>query len=281
MAKKLTQETLERMVMQVLNESKDVNEILGAIKRFMGGGEPTRTPMDRMRKGPKLGTKSDFEQLLSMIQLDPKVPQHIKDYAADVLVKSTPKLPTANITELPPDIPDEVAPTASSIPTVAMTDKEQEIARQKTAAFSSPKAVAGPTMGKRPAAPSLSGKIKSNVPTAAQFGRVGGMKESKELEALIAEVLAEISDKERRDLEAHYGPDMRGAEASKKQLDKIDAAIKQKKERLKKLKDLKGLRGHYGEDVSGKKQNDKKIAELEKEIKQLEAELGSKKTAKK
>ena len=74
---------------------------------------------------------------------------------------------------------------------------------------------------------------------------------------------------------------MRGAEASKKQLDKIDAAIKEKKERLKKLKDLKGLRGHYGEDVSGKKQNDKKIAELEKEIKQLEAELGSKKTAKK
>lgn len=199
MAKKLTKETLENMVMSVLNESSDVNEVFGIFgKAFKDQGKPASTPFGRKPTLPKSGkAENDAVQLLRMIASDPKVPSSVKTQISDFLSyePSTPEMKTDTDWDL------EQLPTANikaitdETPTVKMTAAEKEVAKQKTAALSSPKAVAGPTMGKRPAAPSLSGKIKSNVPTAAQFGRVGGMKETKELEALVAEVMAEMSKK--------------------------------------------------------------------------------------
>lgn len=200
MAKKLTQETLEKMVMTVLNESSDVNEVFGIFgKAFKDQGKPATTPFGRKPTLPKSGkAENDAVQLLRMIASDPKVPAGVKAQISDFLSyePSTPEmktdtdwdleqLPTANITAISDEEPTAMMPTAK------MTAAEKEIAKQKTAALSSPKAVAGPTMGKRPVAPSLS-KAKSNVPTAVQFG---GVRESKNLEALVAEVLAEMTKK--------------------------------------------------------------------------------------
>lgn len=288
MAIKLTDKVLNKLIMEALEEISQTSGGSYDPSAFeRGSGLPFT------KKGPKLGgAVSDMEQLFNMIQNDPKVPVHIKEFAADVLIKAprTPtakygseaeleEVPSANTKALDRDESFYTAPTADlpakdygDLPTV-----KGGRPTVKTSELPSPQAFGGPNKG-RPPAPTLS-KPDSGLFGKAKAGlkKVFGMKEQKMIESLVAEVLAEISAKERRDLEAHYGPDMRGAKASKKQLDKIDAAIKEKKERLKQLKDLKGRRGYQGEEMSGKKQNDKKIAELQKEIDKLEAELGTKK----
>ena len=137
MAKKLTKQTLERMVIQTINESKEVNEIFGFGSLF-GRDKPTTAPsqgrpLSGLPKKSGVGGQSDMDQLLSMIMSDPKVPSYIKDLATDVFAKPdiTPKMSQAqlaatrgprplgpkDIFDEPPEIPDEEKPT-SIVPTV-------------------------------------------------------------------------------------------------------------------------------------------------------------------
>ena len=182
MAKKLTQEMLERMVMQVLNESKDVNEILGAIKRFMGGGEPTRTPMDRMRKGPdfsKFSQTGEFtaEEMLKRLANDPKLPKSLKQeievFFEPVYRKAQKPAPTAKLPT------DEPAPTAM-MPTAKMSPSAQERAKLAT----KPKSLVPTVKG--------TGFAQSDDETTAKMAKVA---EGLNLEALVAEVLEEMSKK--------------------------------------------------------------------------------------
>jgi hypothetical protein len=183
MAKKLTNEVLEKLVMESIEEMGDVNEILGAIKNWaMGGSKPASTPFGRKARPPKSGGASESEavQLLQLIASDPKVPNNIKSQIADFLeyAPSTPELPASAVQPLKatgtaklPDVPDE-----SEIPTV-----KTSTAKGTGFSYSSPRATSGPTKGRMPA-PSLTPAKKK-------------VAESKMLEDLVAEVLAEMSKK--------------------------------------------------------------------------------------
>lgn len=101
MSKKLTKEVLEQMVLQVMNES-NIEE--GWVQDFtsMFGRGRTMTPSEKRPLGTKTkfgGSQSDMEQLLNMIQLDPKVPNYIRDFATDIIAK--PRVSTANLEQLP------------------------------------------------------------------------------------------------------------------------------------------------------------------------------------
>lgn len=187
MAKKLTNEVLEKLVMESIEEMGDVNEILGAIKNWaMGGSKPASTPFGRKARPPKSGGASESEavQLLQLIASDPKVPNNIKSQIADFLeyAPSTPEMktdtdwdleevPTANVTQLDP---------TGEEPTVKLTTSVYPTAKGTGFSYSSPRATSGPTKGRIPA-PSLTPAKKK-------------VAESK-IEALVAEVLAEMSKK--------------------------------------------------------------------------------------
>jgi hypothetical protein len=58
MSKKLTREMVEKMVLQTMNESKEVNEIFGIFgKAFKDQGKPASTPFGRKPTLPKSGRK--------------------------------------------------------------------------------------------------------------------------------------------------------------------------------------------------------------------------------
>lgn len=189
MAKKLTQETLETMVMNVLNESQDVNEIFGAIKRFMGGSEPTKTPMDRMRKGldlSKFSQTGEFtaEEMLKRLANDPKLPKSLKQ---EIEVFFEPVYRKAQ----------EPAPTAM-MPTAKMSPSAQEKARLGTKSKAGQGSVVPTVKGTgfaqsddettaKMASPSYP---KDKVPQPARK-----VAEGLNLEALVAEVLEEMSKK--------------------------------------------------------------------------------------
>jgi hypothetical protein len=195
MAKKLTNETLEKLVLETMEEPGNVNELLGAIKNWaMGGSKPASVPFGRPTAAPKSSAAPESEavQLLQLIASDPKVPADIKSQIADFLhyepstpkmgepapKMSTPRLPARNVKPLPAE---------EDLPTVKMSDAEKRAARMKTA-NPSPQAFAGTTKGRR-AAPSLS--PFASTTKGSGFAR---MSESK-IEALVMEALEEMSKK--------------------------------------------------------------------------------------
>ena len=185
MAKKLTSQVLNRMIMEAIEE--------GGVSGFSydpSSYERQRGASFSQRAAGLGGVQSDMEQLLNMIQLSDEVPQHIKDFAADVLI--SPRMPTAKYgsgdvtakqqTRIP-------SPYMSEFPTVKMTP--DEMFGRPTARMPSPQATQGPTKGKFPPAPQMKkpgffGRLKKAV----------GLEEQKKIESLVMEVLEEMAKKE-------------------------------------------------------------------------------------
>lgn len=207
MANKLTQQMLEKMVLQTINESKEVNEIFGIFgKAFKDQGKPASTPFGRKPTLPKSGKAEDeATQLLRMIASDPKVPSNIKTQISDFLSyePSTPEMETST------DWDEEELPSAN---VMALGSKEDEPTAKlpsgaptaKGTGFNrpSPQAVSGPTKG-RAAAPSLSfgdeqstPKMAGGVPTAKMNSPLRKRVAENKFEALVAEVLKEMSKKQ-------------------------------------------------------------------------------------
>ena len=195
MAKKLTQEMLERMVMQVLNES---NMEEGFLDKYIKPvfGSRTTTPMDRMRKGPdfsKFSQTGEFtaEDMLMRLANDPKLPKLLKqeiEFFFEPVYRKDSKDSTSKESEMTGLSSAGGAPSAE---------------------ISAP----GAKFSKKESIPELPRPSQKTVRSTVAYGSVA---ESK-LEALVAEVLAEMSKekptaKKKEDLEgleAHYGEEMR------------------------------------------------------------------------
>lgn len=214
MAKKLTQEMLERMVMQVLNES---NMEEGFLDKYIKPvfGSRTTTPMDRMRKGPdfsKFSQTGEFtaEDMLMRLANDPKLPKLLKqeiEFFFEPVYRKDSKKSTSKESEMTGLSSAGGIPSAEpSVPDAKFSKKEfiPELPMRKT--------------------------VRSTV-------AYGSVAESK-LEALVAEVLAEMSKekptaKKKEDLEgleAHYGEEMRagikGKHSHKSRMAALQAAKK-------------------------------------------------------
>ena len=99
MANKLTNEVLEKMVMQVLNESDNVNEVLGAIKDFFASKGPTRTPsqMGIARGSARLSPDTNKEIALKALQNARGIPNETKEMMVDLIMS----VPSAKQAEAP------------------------------------------------------------------------------------------------------------------------------------------------------------------------------------
>ncbi len=233
MAKKLTQQTLERMVMQTMNESKQVNELFGFGSLF-GRDKPTVAPSQgRPLSGlpRKSGGKdqSNVDQLLSMIMSDPKVPSYIKDLATDVFSNpdTTPKMSQAQLDATrgqrpvgrQDEIPDEEMPTTQS---ATSTDWDLEeipdenvlpndlssrtpttkgigapnMNRRPESVYSSPQATSGPSkaFSKKGFAPHLDFDFDEEEDTSSTAKEpTKKFAESKRIEAMVMEAMEEMN----------------------------------------------------------------------------------------
>lgn len=197
MADKLTDDTLNKLIMEALEEVVSGGAFEpSAYER--GAGAPFT------KKGPKLpGAQSELEQLLSMIQLSNKVPQDIKDFAAAVLISprvSTTKMGSQRVpTPEPPAsaIIPEPEVTAKmdvgDLPTPKFTSAQMTAAARPTSNLPASK---GPTKG-RPAAPAL-----KKPGLFGKFKKAVGLEEQKMIESLVAEVLEEMAKKGKKEPKA-------------------------------------------------------------------------------
>lgn len=213
MAKKLTNEVLEKLVMESIEEMGDVNEVFEKFFSTFGKKPQTTTPFGRPApKGPK-GAKGGLEQLLNLIQMDQKVPQYIKDFAAEVLI-TIPELPASAVQPLKvtgtAKLPDDYVPstterdeTVSSAPVTApgaigpgTVSRAPELSMP---ASSDSRKAQYAKYGIDPNSPGARSKLASAISKAQQRGQGGKFAklaaESRMLEALVAEVLAEMSKK--------------------------------------------------------------------------------------
>ena len=193
MAKKLTSQVLNRMIMEAIEE--------GGVSGFSydpSSYERGRGASFSQRAAGLGGVQSDMEQLLNMIQLSDEVPQHIKDFAADVLI--SPRMPTAKYgsddvtakqqTRIPSPYMSEF-PTAKMTPDQMFGKSNAPTAILPTTRMPSPQATQGPTKGKFPPAPQMKkpglfSKLKKAV----------GLDEQRQIENLVNEVLEELAKKE-------------------------------------------------------------------------------------
>lgn len=184
MAKKLTRQALETMVMSVMKEAY-------VQKPTMDVGAAATTPFGRKPTLPKSGdSEGEAIQFLRMLAEDPKVPDSIKDQISDFLSyePSTPEMTTDTEWDL------ETIPTANiqaitdETPTAKMSKADQAAAQKRTAAsvYSSPQGITSP-QGGRPAAPALSMGAPKKKSFFSRF-----FKEEKELESLVMEALEEM-----------------------------------------------------------------------------------------
>ena len=184
MAKKLTRQALETMVMSVMKEAY-------VQKPTMDVGAAATTPFGRKPTLPKSGdSEGEAVQFLRMLAEDPKVPDSIKDQISDFLSyePSTPEMTTDTEWDL------ETIPTANiqaitdETPTAKMSKAETDAAQKRTAAsvYSSPQGITSP-QGGRPAAPALSMGAPKKKSFFSRF-----FKEEKELESLVMEALEEM-----------------------------------------------------------------------------------------
>ena len=197
MSKKLTREMVEKMVLQTMNESKEVNEIFGIFgKAFKDQGKPASTPFGRKPTLPKSGkAENDAVQLLRMLLDDPKLPKSVKGQIEDFLeytpekedfsskVESTPRMTKA---ELDAAMGQRLgAKGAAPITTAIAGEYDPELEKIK----STPEEFS---------LPSASKKVVSIFPTAKDFGnsRLSKVSEGHKFEALVAEVLKEMSKKQ-------------------------------------------------------------------------------------
>lgn len=169
-----------------------------------GRGAPFSKPV-------KLGAaQSDLEQLLNMIQLNPKVPKEIKDFATDILIPK--RTPTAQLPEVPASaitpLDDVTAKMdASELPTPKFTPAQMAASRAPTVKLDnlpSPQAFGGPTKGRKPAPqmskPGFFGKLKKAV----------GLEEQKQIESLVMQVLEEMAKKQKPAKETKKEPKKAG-----------------------------------------------------------------------
>ena len=186
MSKKLTREMVEKMVLQTMNESKEVNEIFGIFgKAFKDQGKPASTPFGRKPTLPKSGkAENDAVQLLRMIASDPKVPTSVKTQISDFLSyePSTPEMATDTSWD------EEELPSAN---VMALGSKEEEPTVKLPSSVPTAKGVG--FGGERPTTkiPGV-GKptSKMNSPLRRKVA------EGNQFEALVAEVLKEMSKKQ-------------------------------------------------------------------------------------
>jgi len=178
MAKKLNRQMLEEMVLQTINESSDVNEILGAIKSFIRPSTPTTTPFTGKGVKPSYlrSGESQAEQALKAIQ-SAKLSQDIKDYLIDLITPSLVGDVTAKQDTKTGQDSEEV-PTAL-MPTAKLTPSAQERARLRTLGNDETTAKMSSVSYPKGAAPQPVRKIAEGL----------------NLETLVAEVLAEMSKK--------------------------------------------------------------------------------------
>jgi hypothetical protein len=187
MAKKLTSQILNRMIMEAIEEGGVSGFSYDPSAYERGRGAPFT------KKGPKSGgAQSDLEQLLNMIQLSNKVPQDIKDFAMEVIMPSADygNLPTVKLDDVTAKTPFAGAWDQDDIP---------------TAQLPSPQATQGPTKGKMPPAPQMSkpglfGRLKKAV----------GLEEQKKIESLVMEVLEEMAKKQKPTKETKKEPKKAG-----------------------------------------------------------------------
>ena len=100
MAKKLTNEIIENMVYDILNESNDVNEVLGAIKDFFGGAKGrTMTPSQKgiARGAAKLSPDTNKEIALKALQNARGISAEEKEIMVDLIMS----IPSAKQAEAP------------------------------------------------------------------------------------------------------------------------------------------------------------------------------------
>lgn len=181
MAKKLTNDLIEKMVLDVLNESNNVNEIFGAVRDFFGGGRaPTQTPSQmgiaRGRAKSTLEPENDAIQFLQILSSDPAVPQKIKNQINNFLAYS----PTPDKEEVP-------AEKVRSTPRLENPDIP--------VAPSGPAPVIEPMAGEPTAPMSRSQRAKQQKRVGGRFSR----EEAMMYESLIAEVLAEMAKKGKKE----------------------------------------------------------------------------------
>jgi hypothetical protein len=186
MAKKLTQQTLEKMVLETMNESKEVNEVFGIFsKAFKDQGKPASTPFGRKPTLPKSGkAENDATQLLRMIASDPKVPSSVKAQISDFLSyePSTPEMKTDTSWD------EEELPSAN---VMALGSKEDEPTTKLPSRTPTAKGT-GFGRGDEESTPKMAGGIPTTKMNSPLRKKVA---ESK-LEALVAEVLKEMSKKQ-------------------------------------------------------------------------------------
>jgi hypothetical protein len=197
MAKKLTNEVLEKLVMESIEEMGDVNEVFEKFFSTFSKKPQTTAPFGRPApKGPR-GAKGGMEQLLNLIQMDQKVPQYIKDFAAEVLI-TLPELPASAVQPLKATgtakLPDDYVPST--------TERDETVSRApelSMPASSDSRKAQYAKYGIDPNSPGARSKLASAISKDQQRGQGGKFAklaaESRMLEALVAEVLAEMSKK--------------------------------------------------------------------------------------
>lgn len=207
MAKKLTNDLIEKMVLDTLNESNDMNEILGAIKGFFGDRSPTQAPSQKGISGGSYklpagyGAVSDKDEILDFLVSTRSVPNHIKEKIIDLVMA----VPSAKKSAIPsaPTGPAPMDPEVAAFQMNPEFEKDEDLPTSKTP---------GP-MGKRnPAARPVyaSGakkglgyypeKESDDVPTAKlQKEPIKKVAEQKMIESIIAEVLEEMAKKGKKE----------------------------------------------------------------------------------
>ena len=181
MAKKLTNDLIEKMVLDVLNESNNVNEIFGAVRDFFGGGRaPTQAPSQmgvaRGRTKSPMEAQSDAIQFLELLAKDTAIPQKTRNEITNFLLY----YPTPDKEEVP-------AEKVRSTPRLENPDIP--------VAPSGPAPVIEPMAGEPTAPMSRSQRAKQQKRVGGRFSR----EEAMMYESLIAEVLAEMAKKGKKE----------------------------------------------------------------------------------
>ncbi len=250
MAKKLTQQTLEKMVLQTMNESKEVNEIFGAIKNWASGiSQPASTLFGRKPTLPKARTMSarsamtdiaDFLEMLAYERDD--LPKDVREYAGELAdraqaqskaeaerVKTAASLPTVELPDTSPtsqsatgtewdleEIPDENVTLPNDLPSRMPTTKgvgAPNMNRRPTSVYSSPQAMAGATKQFRGkgSIPHLPRPEDDEEDTSSTAKEPANkVAESKRIEAMVMEAMEEVFNM--------TGKDMFGKKTSKSEV---------------------------------------------------------------